>query len=204
MVNKFSPGRDNGSQGRDLGVMVTGNVDGGNRSSVEYSAAFLNGGGIYNVATARDKAFATRVVFHPVTGLSIGGDFYKGMEQSAGAPASGSLSIGKQRQDIEAGYRAGALVLWGEYLWGRDGAIERSGGYALAGYRFAKHWETFARVQSFDSLHLHRGNMTRLYEAGANYYVTQLVRLQANYGIEKTAATGSLAQVVLTQIQAEF
>ena len=111
---------------------------------------------------------------------------------------------GKQRQDIEAGYKVGRFFSWGEYLWGGDGAARRSGGYALAGYRCARHWETFARVQSFDAFHTHRGSVTRHYDAGANYYPIRFVRLQANYGIEKTPATGSLAQVFQTQIQAEF
>ena len=43
VVNQSSPDRDNGSQGRDLGVAAMGNVGGEKRKSVEYAAAFVNG-----------------------------------------------------------------------------------------------------------------------------------------------------------------
>jgi len=204
VVNSFSPGRDSGQQGRDLGVMFLGNAGGETGPTIEYSAAFLNGSGIYNAQSNRQKAGAGRFILHPFTGASIGGDYYQGKEPLPGAPATSSQIVAKQRQELEGGYKTGHFVSWAEYLWGHDGSIDRSGGYGLAAYRFTSRWESFARAQQYNSYHGRRGSITRLYEAGANYYITRLVRLQADYGVEKMPKNGALAQVALAQIQAEF
>jgi phosphate-selective porin len=203
VVNGFSPNRDNGQQGRDIGVELLGNA-GSEASSVEYQMAFLNGAGIYNVQSTRQKAAAGRVILHPFRGVSAGVDFYQGKEPPPGAAATGSTLLVKQRQDVEAGYTRGHFVAWSEYLWGRDGGIHRSGGYGMLAYKFDRHWESFLRAQDFDSNHVKRHSIVREYDAGANYYFTNLIRLQANYGEQKLASNGKLSSVVLAQLQAEF
>lgn len=204
VVNSFSPGRDNGQQGRDLGLMFLGNAGGETGPSVEYSVALLNGSGIYNVQSNRQKAGVGRVILHPFGGASIGGDYYVGKEPLPGAPAARSQLVVKQRQEVEGGYRNGHFVSWAEYLWGHDGRIDRSGGYGIAAYRVNSRWETFARLQRYNAYHDRRGSITRMYEAGANYYITRLIRLQADYGVKKTPTHGTFSQVVLAQVQAEF
>ena len=204
VVNSFSPGRDNGQQGRDLGVQLLGNAGSEKGASVEYQLAFLNGSGIYNVQTNRQKAGAGRFLFHPIEGASVGGDYYQGEEPLAGAPAASTLLVVKQRQDLEAGYVKGHFTSWGEYLWGHDGTTNRSGGYGMLAYKFNHHWESWVRAQDYDANHEKTHSITRQYDGGLNYYFTSLIRAQAAYGTQKSPVTGKLGQVFLAQVQAEF
>lgn len=47
-------------------------------------------------------------------------------------------------------------------------------------------------------------SITREIDAGVNYYLRRLVRLQGNYGCVKPAAGGAMKPVYLAQLQAEF
>ncbi len=203
VVNGFAPGRDDGQQGRDIGLGLLGNAGSEKAASVEYQIALLNGSGIYNLPTTRQKAAAGRVVIHPFAHASFGGDYYQGKQPRTGA-ANGSVLLVKQRQELEGGYTRGHVVSWAEYLWGNDGGIHRSGGYGMMAYKFSPHWESFLRAQDFDTNHVKQHSITRQYDSGVNFYFTKLIRLQANYGIQKQPSNGELAHVALAQLQAEF
>lgn len=204
VVNGFSPGRDSAQQGRDIGVELLGNFGSETGPSVEYQAAFLNGAGIYNVQSNRQKAGVGRFLIHPIHGLSAGADYYRGKEPLTGAAAPSTLLVVKERQEAEAGYLRGGFTAWGEYIWGRDGAIRRSGGYGMVAYKFNRHWQSYVRAQDLNSNHVKAHSITRQYDGGFNYYFTPLIRFQANYGGQKSPATGHLGQIALLQLQAEF
>ena len=194
VVNTFSPDRDNGNQARDVGVEFLGHAGGRSANLFEYSVAAVNGAGLNNVAGHHAVAGATRVIVHPIQGLSVGADYFQG-ETTTASPA------GKRREEFEAGYKAGRLTSWGEYLWGNDGPVHRSGGYELLAYRIDRHWEAFVRVEEYNANRAKAAQTTRLYEAGANYYLTDKIRVQANGGARKDPIQGDITPVFLVQLQ---
>lgn len=194
VVNSFSPARDNGNQARDVGAEMLGHAGGRGRSAVEYAIAAVNGSGVNGVLDRHAVAGAARLIFHPIAGLSVGGDYYQGKTQT-------TLPVLQRREELEGGYKAGRFTTWGEYLRGNDGRVHRSGGYALMAYRFDGHWEAFVRAEQYNADRSKAGRITRLYEAGSNYYVTNRIRVQANYGARKDPSTGDLSPVFLVQLQ---
>ena len=199
VINKFSPGRDISSQGRDLGAQAYGTLTAWSRPVVEYSVGIFNGSGIYNIATNHQKALAGRVIVHPIAGLSIGGNYYEG--KTGTSPA---ILVTKQRSDLELGYARGRFYSWGEYLFGHDGLVHRSGGYGLAAYRINKQWEVLARAEEYNAQHDKRGQTTRIYMGGINFYPYRLVKFGANWGAQKDPVTGKLSNYVLAQLQTGF
>lgn len=194
VVNSFSPDRDNGNQARDAGVELLGHAGGRSGNLLEYSIAAVNGAGLTNLPARHPVAGAMRLIVHPVGGLSVGADYFQG-KTTTGSPAE------KRREEWEAGYKAGRLTAWAEYLRGNDGPIHRSGGYALLAYRMDRHWEGFVRAEDFNANHGEAGQTTRLYELGANYYLTEKIRVQINAGARKDPVKGDLTPVFLVQLQ---
>ena len=194
VVNSLAPGRDNGSNGRDIGAQVEGDVVRyGGRPVLSYSAALFQGAGINRRDDNRRKDVAVRLVARPTPELSLAGDYYDG--------ASGEVRAQRDRAAVEIAYVHGSYTVLGEYLWGRDGAVHRRGGYGLFAYRFIPRWEGFAR---FDRYEPTRSQRTDTYLAGLNWFVSQWIKWQANYGIINDNARTDNTQTVLTQLQFQF
>jgi len=194
VVNSLSPDRDNGNQARDVGAELLGHAGGDSGNLIEYSLAAVNGSGLDNVSGHHRLAGATRVIVHPIAGLSVGGDYFQGKTADASP-------LRKRVEEWEGGYKLRRLTSWAEYLWGNQGSVHRSGGYALLAYQLDHHWETFVRLERYDANHAKPGQITRIYEAGANYYVTNRIRVQANAGTRKDPIQGDLSPVFLVQLQ---
>ncbi len=197
VVNNFVPGRENGSQGRDIGAQLAGKF-GSQRGSpfVEYAAGIFDGGGISQPALNRRKAGAGRLVLHPVTGLALAGDYYRG--------ATGIRELRRERGDAEFAYTRGHLLLQGEYLWGYDGPTHRRGWYTMAVYRISPRWEGFFRWDAFDPNRHKPGDTTVTYLTGANWYLSRFVKLQANYGLLDDPARRHLKNLFVSQVQFGF
>ena len=77
VVNNLVPGRDNSSNGRDIGAQLAGNfLRGGGRPLFNYSVGVFNGAGINRRDDNRRKDVAARLVLHPLAALSLAGDYY--------------------------------------------------------------------------------------------------------------------------------
>ena len=197
VVNKFSPDRDISAQGRDLGAQVFGTLSAGKRTILDYWVGIFNGSGIYNIAQNHHKALVGRVILHPIKGLNLGADYYDG--KTGTSPA---VLVTKQRADLELGYSRGKFYSYGEYLFGRDGAIHRSGGYGLVAYRFIKQLDVFVRDEEYNAQHNKAHQTTRIYMAGLNYYPVKLLKFGADYGLQKDPVTGKFGSYALAQLQA--
>jgi len=138
-VNSLVPGRDTGVQARDVGLEVSGIWERRNRAWVEYAAGVFRGQTLIYSPAAHFRATSARVMLRPIPGLAIGADWY-GSFSASGGPV-------KRRSEAEASYKWKSLTLQLEQIWARDGALERSGGYALSGWRFDTRWEGLTRVE---------------------------------------------------------
>ncbi len=98
VTEKLVPGRDIGSQGRDIGLQVGGKLDSAaGKKILEYAAGVFNGAGI-NVSEDNDHIdLVVRVLVLPVKGLSIGVARYNGKTGAAG-------NTDKVRTGSEAAY----------------------------------------------------------------------------------------------------
>jgi len=123
-VNNLAPGRDTGVQGRDLGVQAAGSLYHGKAAWLDYAAGVFRGQVLVYAPAAHYPASVGRVMLHPLTGLTAGGDWYGSFSAPAGRV--------KRRWETEGAYELGPLRLRAEQIWARDGTLERRGGYGLA------------------------------------------------------------------------
>ena len=198
VVNSLAPGRDNGSNGRDIGIQLSGKVlqfRGVDR--LEYFVGVFNGAGINTKDDNPHKDAAVRLVFRPLKRVALGGNYYNGV--------AGAKELGKERADVEANFIQGPFSAAAEYLWGHDGPIHRYGWYAQSGYHAGKRWEALFRFDKFNPRQ-HTSKLTAVhnYVIGANYFLNSYVRLQANYDRQQDLITRHSANVVVLQTQFQF
>lgn len=192
--NSLVPGRDNASNGRDIGAQLEGDfLRVGSQPLLGYSLAVFQGAGTNRRDDNRRKDVALRLTLRLLPGLSLIGNYYDG--------ASGSDSIPKDRAGAELAYVQKAYSFRGEYIWGRDGVVHKRGGYALVSYRLLPKWEALLR---FDRYEPNRQQRTDTYLLGWNWYFSQWVKWQANYGVVDDNARTDRTQTVLTQMQFQF
>ena len=194
VVNSLVPGRDTGVQARDSGLQLSGTF--GSSRAIDYWAGVFSGELLINSPRPQYRAVSARAVAHLWRGLQIGGDMYR----SFSAPAQRE----KMRQSVEARYARGPWIVQAEYLWGRDGIVDRRGGYVLGVWRWSKKWEGIARDDWYTSNVKKANARTQTWLAGANYYLWPKVRIQANGGLRQEPASVRLSTVFLTQLQMGF
>ncbi|MBZ5513725.1 MAG: OprO/OprP family phosphate-selective porin [Acidobacteriia bacterium] len=195
--NSLVPGRDTGNQGRDIGVQVSGSSPAWHgRPLLTYAVGLFNGNGISTLDVNNRKDFASRVVFNPVDGLSLAGDYYDG--------ATGTTKLAKQREGVELAYIRQPVSVYSEYIWGRDGAVRKSGWYSLLVYRLNPKWEGIFRLENYNPDRHTPNKGTNLYMGGLNWYLNKWVKWGANYGLSDQAASSHLTSVFLTQVQFSF
>jgi phosphate-selective porin OprO and OprP len=198
VVNSFAPGRDNGNNGRDIGLQVSGKflrLRGTDR--VEYFAGVFNGAGINTKDDNHYKDTAARLVLRPLKQVALVGNYYSG--------ATGLKELGRERADLEVNFTQGPISASAEYIWGHDGPIHRHGWYAQSGYRASRHWEALFRFDKFDPRQ-HTATLTAVnnYVIGTNYFLNSYVKLQANYDRQQDLIARRSANVVLLQTQFQF
>jgi len=191
------PGRDTGNNGRDIGAQLGGSVtrsDG--RPLFDYAVGVFNGSGINRRDDNRRKDAATRLVVHPLSGLSMGGSYYNG--------ESGLTYISRERAGVEFAYARDHYSLRGEYIWGHDGAVRKYGWYSQFAYRFRPQWEALARFDNYEP-NLNAGqDVTNTYLVGVNWYLNKHVKLQTNYGLVDEESRSDLTNLFLSQVQFQF
>ncbi len=194
VVNSLVPGRDNGSNGRDIGVELGGSYNFSETTGVDYAVAVLNGATVDRKDDNNRKDFAGRLAVRPLRGLSLAGDYYKG--------ALGANEVSRARQGAEIAYTYRPLTLEGEFIWGHDGAVREQGWYGLGAWKFSKQWEGVVRVDSYDPNRSLPGVSVTSYLGGVNWYFAPGLRWQLNYGREDSQ--NRARNLFLSQIQFQF
>jgi phosphate-selective porin OprO and OprP len=194
VVNSLVPGRDNGSNGRDIGATIGGSYNFTESTGVDYAVGVFNGAGIDRKDDNNRKDVAARLAVRPFQGLAFAGDYYHG--------ASGSSEAVHDRQGAEFAYTHRPVTLLGEYIWGKDGVVRERGWYGLGAWRFAKQWEGVFRVDNYDSNRSRAGLAATTYLGGFNWYFAPGLKWQLNYGlVDKQSHAKSL---FLSQMQFQF
>jgi len=195
---KLCPGRDIGSQGRDIGVMVFGKW-----SMLEYQVGVFNGSGI-NRADANDqKDFGGRVIVHPVNSLSIGAAIYDGRNR----PDSETPAVvhdKAHRTGLEFAFIQSGLSLKGEYIFSKDDRLSRNGWYLQSGYFFLpKELQGIIRFDAYDKNRDSDLDRSDRFTLGLNWFFTDKTKLQFNYEHYKIQS-GRSNWALLAQFQAYF
>lgn len=194
VVNDLVPGRDNGSNGRDIGADLTGSYNVRGNAGVDYAFGVFNGAGINKTATNNHKNIAARFVARPVAGLSFAGDYYNGN--------TGPAETSRDRQGAEYRYERRPLLLMGEFIQGNDGPLHRYGWYALQGWQFSPKWQGLIRVDSFDANTAVKNSTTTIYLGGLNWLMAKNLRFQLNAGSQDQKNTWK--PDLLSQLQFSF
>ena len=195
-VKKLCPGRDIGSQGRDIGATVNGKY-----SSLEYTLGVFNGSGINKTNTNGQLDIAGRLVFTPFRSLSIGFSHYDGRY----SPDLSAPVINKDRTGVDIFFMRGRSSLKGEYIFARDGQTERSGWYIQGGYYLIqKKLQAIVKHDFFDRNMAIPGDRIVVTTLGINYFFSRKTKLLINYEYRRGGLDEALENVILAQIQAGF
>ena len=179
---------------RDLGLALRGTLN----KRFDYYGGIFNGSGESQNDTDREdrKTLIGRFVAHLTDDLRLGVSGAQG----------GSL---KNRLGGDILYTHGPLKLAAELMTGKDGAIERRGFYAHAGYRFLPRLEGIVRVDQFDPDTSSDTGLASAEETdyilGINLSPTAGVRFQAN-AIHKVFSDDALPSrnVLLLNLQTSW
>ena len=190
-VNSLAPGRDDGVQGRDMGLQASGRI-----GRFEYAAALLRGQLLVHSPAVHYRAAAVRLLVHPIRGLTAGGDWYASYSVVSGPP--------KRRAGAEAIYERGPLRLAAEQIFARDGALQRRGGYGVASWRLTRRWEPLARADWLTT-NIARPNTTSVvYIAGVNFFWRKYLKVGINTGAQHDQGPLGFSSVLLAQTMLSF
>jgi phosphate-selective porin len=164
-----------GASGRDVGIMLSGNLlpmDG--FSIINYSAGLFNGAGINTADNNKPKDFSGMLAVNPLKHLSISASYYNGKM------GPDTLTRSRIRTGFGAKYDDSRLLLRTEYIQGKMGSVKSDGLYAVAGYF------VHPKIQPVLKYDYFRGNVDvdsttqQDYVIGVNYLPVNSVRLQLN------------------------
>ncbi len=198
VVNKLSPGRDIGGQGRDVGAVLFGRY-----SLVEYTAGVFNGSGINKPDANDQKDLAGRILARPFNGLAIGLSFYRGDQRASGA----ETSVARNREGLDLAFKRGPGSLKAEYIHARDGETSRSGWYLQGGWFVLKDkLQAVVKVESLDDDRGLAGDRKDIYTAGVTWFIAGRIKLQANFENHRpeTGSGATASSAILVQFQAAF
>jgi len=196
VVERLGPGRDIGSLGRDIGVMVLGKA-----SVVEYMVGVFNGAGINKLDTNEHKDFAARAVVGPAKFFSIGGSVYKGRYNSA----QGDPEVTRDRAGLEALLTLGSFSFRSEYIAGKDGLVSRSGWFLQGLYNVLPiKLQAVVKWDSYDQDRDAPDDRSDLLTIGCNYFFSERTKLMANYVHYGRETEGTTNWALILQFQAGF
>ncbi len=196
VVDTLSPGRDNGSSGRDIGTAFYGTY-----SIVEYSVGLFNGAGSNKSDTNSHKDWGGRLVLRPFKFLALGGSLYRGRQS---ATATDPL-LKRDREGFDGAFVFKRASLKGEYLHATDDVVSKSGWYVQGGF-FALPAKLQALVR-YETLDLDRsvaGDAKNVIAFGVNWFIRGRTKLQVNYEIHTLEGGSHDKSGLLAQFQAGF
>jgi len=195
---KLCPGRDLGSQGRDIGAMVFGKY-----SIVEYQLGLFNGSGINKADSNDQKDLGGRVVVHPIESLSVGAAYYNGrLRPDVESPTV--IRSSAHRTGLEFAFVQSSVSLRGEYMFSKDDLVSRNGWYLQGGYFFLpKEFQGIIRFDSYNKNGDLTGVRSDRFTLGLNWHFAERTKMQVNYEHYKIVS-GASNWALLAQMQAYF
>lgn len=191
--------------GRDIGLQVGGEVIKTSFDDyfLEYRAGVYNGSGLSMKDNNDAKDFAAWFTVQPVKGLKMGASAYIGklnydytvVNDETGEESIYNTNMKRNRMALSACYQNQRLTCRGEYLWGKDGDINRRGFYAL-GHWFAvpSRLAVVAKLERYEA-NTAVSDAEMIYTVGGAYHVTAKTRIVLNYAhfnYEKSASVNEL------------
>ncbi len=196
VVDTLSPGRDNGSSGRDIGAAFYGTY-----SIFEYTVGLFNGAGINKSDTNSHKDWAGRVVLRPFKFLALGGSLYRGRQS---ATATDPL-LKRDREGFDAALVLKRISLKGEYLHATDDLVSKSGWYVQGGFfALPAKLQALVRYDTLDPDRAVAGDAQNVVAFGVNWFIKGRTKLQVNYEIHTLEGGAHQKSGLLAQFQAGF
>jgi len=193
---KLCPGRDNGSQGRDVGLMALGKY-----SIVEYSLGIFNGSGTNKADTNSHKDLGARVVLRPHESLSVGASLWDGKQDI-------TLSTGLAARDrfgLDFAFVRDRISIKGEYIRAKDDKTSKYGWYLQGGYTILpKKLQAIAKYDTLDKNRSLAQDRVNLWTLGINWFLSAKTKLQVNYEIYTLESGKRDNSALLAQFQAGF
>lgn len=173
VIELLAPGRDNGSAGRDIGLVAFGRL-----SIFNYTLGLLNGSGTNKKDDNGHKDFAGRIMASPTQGLTIGFSFYNGRRFDS----SVSANLIRNRYGLEASWHHRRLHLTTEYIIGQDDRTKKGGWYLLGVFDLKpKKYQLVLKLDYFNPDRSLPGQSSLIYTAGANWLLSPMSKVQANF-----------------------
>lgn len=196
VVNALAPGRDIGSQGRDIGAMLTGKY-----SIVEYYAGVFNGAGINRLDTNKNKDVSARVILHPVKSLAVGGSLYGGKYSAT----QGATLVTRNKAGLESVLTLGAFCLKSELITAKDDRTSKSGWYIQGTYDILpKKLQALAKWDAYDQNRDLSADRTDVLTLGGTWFIWEKTKLMVNYSLFRKEGEGTTNQTLALQFQAGF
>ena len=192
--------------GRDIGIQFSGSfLKIKNRFLVDYALGVFNGAGVNTPDNNEAKDFSARLLFHPIKGLDLGGSVYNGYDNwASGTPALANNQV-RNRVGGEVAYTLKTLSLRGEYIYGQDGSINRSGYYAQTGYYFIPNkFQLVLKYDTYDADLRKADNISTNYTCGLNWVFNDFTRIQANYTNRHEQGAQVNNDMIAVQLQIGF
>lgn len=195
-VKNLCPGRDNGAQGRDVGMTLSGKY-----SALAYTVGVFNGSGINKLNNDGRLDIAGRLVIAPLPALTFGFSHYNGRY----IPEIGMPVMKNARTGVDLSWISDRSSLKGEYIYVTDLQVERSGWYIQGGYYLIpKKLEVIVKQDSFDRNRSIQGDQIDVTTLGINYFFSKMTKLQLNYEYRRGQTYDASKNVILAQLQAGF
>lgn len=174
--------------GRDIGLQIGGNlIKYNNRYLFDYGIGVFNGSGINIADKNENKDVIGRLVLHPVKGLGLGGSFYTGKGNFGTTTATNQTRL---RQGAELAYEYKSFTIRSEYILGKDGATNRNGWYAQAGYYFIpRKLQFIVKYDVYDPDTNVSNNLSTNYIFGGTYNFNSWSKIQVGYIFNNTQGT---------------
>jgi phosphate-selective porin OprO and OprP len=197
--------------GADIGVQIAGTLlKIHDKPFLEYKAGIFNGAGINTLADNNEnKDLAGRLIVHPIEGLNIAGEYYKGV-----ARINDTTKGDRNRYGCDLTYAWKNLLVRSEYIFGKDPTIDKKykhpetnkeGFYIQAGYYFfKKKILLLAKYDYFKPNIAKSNNNSNWYVIGANYNFNANTRLQVNYTFKEEEGPDKVNNMAGIQLQIGF
>lgn len=199
VTEALAPGRDNRSNGRDIGIQYGGSVRGGTGDTLEFTLGLINGGGINTGDDNDRKDIAARVEWRPeLPGLSLGASLYDGR--------AGANNAKRDRQGLDILYRRAPWLARAEHIWARDGDLRRRGYYGTLAYSIVPRTQVALRYDRLNPDSRLNGDATGAITLGLTRLLSTdgLQRWQLNYERRHGQAEAASNEQYLAQIQMGF
>ena len=178
------------ASGRDIGIAFYGSaLKRDDFSVIEYSLGVFNGAGINRTDDNDSKDFAARLNVNPLSALTFSASCYLGYANRT-TETGESYGMGRKRYGAGVRWDDRLLLVRAEYLYGKTGALESDGWYAIVGYWVTPKVEPVVRYETFRRDRTESRSSQTNYMVGVDYWPWDFLRFQFNYTLRTFAEPG--------------